>query len=77
MARAGAARVWVVGATWWRRLVDWAGAAFVVGLLLFCGSVYALALGGVHVAMVAPMGGTLLMVGWALLGLSAVLARRD
>jgi len=61
----------------WRRLVDWAGAAFVVGLLLFCGSVYALALGGVHVAMDAPIGGTLLMVGWALLGLSAVVARRD
>jgi uncharacterized membrane protein YgdD (TMEM256/DUF423 family) len=59
------------------RLVDWAGAAFVVGLLLFCGSVYALALGGVHVAMVAPVGGTLLMVGWALLGLSAVLAQRN
>ena len=57
--------------------MDWAGAAFVVGMLLFCGAVYALALGGVHVAMVAPIGGTLLMVGWALLGLSAVVARRD
>jgi len=74
VARAGAARLWVVGATW---VAAVAGAAFVVGLLLFCGSVYALALGGVHVAMVAPIGGTLLMVGWALLGLSAVVARRD
>jgi uncharacterized membrane protein YgdD (TMEM256/DUF423 family) len=27
--------------------------------------------------MAAPIGGTLLMVGWALLGLSAVVARRD
>ncbi len=59
------------------RLVDGAGAAFVVGLLLFCGSVYTLALGGVHVAMVAPVGGTLLMVGWALLGLSALSAPRN
>jgi uncharacterized membrane protein YgdD (TMEM256/DUF423 family) len=29
------------------------------------------------VAMVAPLGGTLLMLGWALLGLSAVLAQRN
>ena len=50
------------------RLVDWAGAAFAVGLLLFCGAVYALALGGVHVAMVAPVGGTLLMVGVGVAG---------
>jgi uncharacterized membrane protein YgdD (TMEM256/DUF423 family) len=54
------------------RLVDWAGAAFAAGLVLFCGAVYALALGGVHMAMLAPVGGTLLMLGWALLGISAL-----
>ena len=54
------------------RLVDWAGAAFVLGILLFCGAVYALALTGLRLPMVAPLGGTLLMVGWALLGLSAL-----
>ncbi len=47
-----------------------------MGLVLFCGAVYALALGGVRLGMVAPVGGTLLMVGWALLGLSAVIATR-
>jgi uncharacterized membrane protein YgdD (TMEM256/DUF423 family) len=57
------------------RLVDWAGAAFVAGMVLFCGAIYALALGGVHLAMLAPIGGTLLMLGWALLAISALRAR--
>ena len=52
-----------------------AGAAFALGTVLFCGAVYALALGGVHAGMLAPVGGTLLMVGWALLGVSALTAR--
>lgn len=57
------------------RLVDWAGAAFALGLLLFCGGVYALALAGLHLAMLAPIGGTLLMLGWALLGVSTLRRR--
>ncbi len=60
---------------WARRggaLANWAGAAFALGLVLFCGSVYGLALGGVRLGLLAPIGGTILMVGWALLGLSAV-----
>ena len=63
---------------WARRggaLTDWAGAAFTLGLLVFCGTVYALALGGVPVGAVAPVGGVLLMLGWLLLGLSALRAR--
>jgi uncharacterized membrane protein YgdD (TMEM256/DUF423 family) len=58
------------------RLADAAGAAFAVGLVLFCGAVYAPGLGGVRLGMMAPAGGTLLMVGWGLLGLSAVAATR-
>jgi uncharacterized membrane protein YgdD (TMEM256/DUF423 family) len=58
-------------------LVDWAGVAFVVGLLLFCGAVYALAIFGVRVAMIAPIGGLLLMLGWLLLFVSAVVAPRN
>ena len=57
-------------------LADAAGVAFLAGLLLFCGSVYALAITGAPVGMLAPVGGTLLMVGWALLALSAVRPRR-
>lgn len=58
------------------RLVDLAGAAFVIGLMLFCGAVYALALYGMRLAMVAPVGGMLLMLGWLLLLVSAVVAPR-
>ena len=52
-----------------------AGAAFASGTLLFCGTVYAGALGGLHLGMLAPVGGSLLMLGWALLGLSALRRR--
>src|SRR6478736_10366462 len=58
------------------RLADWAGAAFALGIALFCGGVYALALFDVRLAMVAPVGGTLLMLGWLLLGVSAMAAGR-
>jgi uncharacterized membrane protein YgdD (TMEM256/DUF423 family) len=51
-----------------------AGAAFAVGALLFCGSVYAGELAGVRIGPTAPAGGILLMVGWLLLALSAVRA---
>ncbi len=57
------------------RLADLAGAAFVAGLVLFCGAVDALALGGVRLPLVAPIGGMLLMLGWALLAASALRAR--
>ncbi|MDE2199386.1 MAG: DUF423 domain-containing protein [Rhodospirillales bacterium] len=57
------------------RLADLAGAAFSLGTLLFCGAVYALALGGLRLPAIAPTGGVLLMIGWALLALSAWRAR--
>ncbi len=58
------------------RLADLAGAAFVLGILAFCGAVYALAFAGIHAGPLAPLGGTLLMLGWALLGLSALRAQK-
>jgi uncharacterized membrane protein YgdD (TMEM256/DUF423 family) len=57
------------------RLTDCAGAAFAVGLVLFCGAIYALVLAGMRLPMVAPIGGSLLMLGWALLAASALRAR--
>ncbi len=54
------------------RLADCAGAAFAIGLVLFCGGVYALGIFDLHTASAAPFGGTLLMAGWLLLGLSAL-----
>lgn len=59
------------------RLVDAAAAAFALGILLFCGAVYALALAQLRLAMLAPIGGTLLILGWILFGLSAFRARRN
>jgi uncharacterized membrane protein YgdD (TMEM256/DUF423 family) len=44
-------------------------------LVLFCGSVYALALADVRVGLVAPAGGFILMLGWLLLAASAVWGR--
>jgi uncharacterized membrane protein YgdD (TMEM256/DUF423 family) len=48
-----------------------AAGCFALGLLLFCGAVYALALGGLHLPMVAPTGGFILMAGWVLLAAAA------
>ena len=57
------------------RLAHLAGAAFALGVLMFCGGVYSLALAGTRLASVAPVGGSLLMLGWILLGLSALRRR--
>jgi uncharacterized membrane protein YgdD (TMEM256/DUF423 family) len=57
------------------RLAHLAGAAFVLGLLAFCGALYALAFGDLHAGMLAPTGGVLLMLGWLLLGASAIRPR--
>ncbi len=52
-----------------------AGAAFAVGMLLFCGAVYSLALAAVSWGILAPTGGILLMIGWLLLAASALRRR--
>lgn len=57
-----------------QRLAHGAAAAFLAGMILFCGAVWAGALTGQSVGPIAPMGGVLLMIGWALLALTA--ARR-
>ncbi len=54
-----------------------AGLAFVLGLIAFCGTIYAgaiPALAAFHVAPLAPIGGTMLMLGWLLLLISALRA---
>ena len=52
------------------RLPHLAGAAFALGLLLFCGGVLA-AVAGVRLGPVAPIGGSLLIGGWLILLLAA------
>ncbi len=56
-------------------LANAAGLAFAIGTVLFCGAVYTLGLAGVSWGILAPTGGTLLMIGWLLLGASALRAR--
>jgi uncharacterized membrane protein YgdD (TMEM256/DUF423 family) len=55
------------------RAIATAGAAFASGIVLFSGSLYALALSGARwLGAVTPVGGLLLIVGWAALAGSAV-----
>jgi uncharacterized membrane protein YgdD (TMEM256/DUF423 family) len=50
-----------------------AGWAFVIGILIFCGTVYALAFGSPRwFGAITPIGGLALIVGWGLLMFAAV-----
>jgi uncharacterized membrane protein YgdD (TMEM256/DUF423 family) len=55
-------------------LANLAGGAFLLGMLLFCGSIYLADLAGIHLGPTAPAGGLLLMAGWLLLAASAIFA---
>jgi len=62
-------------AMWARRglwLVRLAGVAFVVGMVLFCGSISETYIHGTKLTQFAPAGGMVLMGGWLLLALSAL-----
>ncbi|HEY0947242.1 MAG TPA: DUF423 domain-containing protein [Opitutaceae bacterium] len=51
----------------------WAAGAWAVGVVLFSGSLYALALGGPRwLGPVTPLGGTAFLVGWGLVAYGAV-----
>ncbi len=52
-----------------------AGTLFVMGVLLFCGAVWVPLLGGPALGMVAPVGGTMLILGWVMLGVAGLSAR--
>jgi len=50
-----------------------AAAGFTVGMLLFCGSLYALALGAPRMlGVVTPLGGASFIIGWIALGAAAL-----
>ena len=54
------------------RTLSWAGGFLALGILLFSGSLYALALTRLRpFGMVTPFGGLALLVGWALFGFQA------
>jgi len=57
-------------ATQWRSLrhAHWIAWMFSAGVVLFCGSLYALALGAPHVVgVITPIGGAAFIAGWLLL----------
>ncbi|WGK61817.1 DUF423 domain-containing protein [Halopseudomonas sp. SMJS2] len=45
------------------------GALFVVGILLFSGSLYLMALGGLRLGIVTPVGGVCFLAAWVCFGL--------
>ena len=54
-------------------LIQTAGWCFVAGIVLFSGSLYALALSGVTIlGAVTPIGGLAFLVGWACLAFAAI-----
>jgi uncharacterized membrane protein YgdD (TMEM256/DUF423 family) len=54
-----------------------AAALFVLGIALFCGSIYAMTFGAPRwLGMVAPVGGTSFMLGWAAVAVHAMRAGR-
>jgi uncharacterized membrane protein YgdD (TMEM256/DUF423 family) len=62
-------------ARWGGVAVRLAGIAFIAGTLLFCGAVLLRALGDIALGPVAPLGGSLLILGWLAL-LAAAATRR-
>lgn len=65
------AAAWAV-TRWPGPLVQWAGWLFVIGTVLFSGSLYALALSGTEwLGAITPFGGVAFLAGWLCLALSA------
>ncbi|MFC5402190.1 DUF423 domain-containing protein [Cohnella soli] len=56
-----------------RRLGEWAGKLLTVGIVLFSGSLYALATSGVKVlGAITPLGGIAFIAGWICVAVAAV-----
>ena len=56
-------------------LLNWSGGLFLLGMLLFSGSLYILSVSGVKLlGMVTPIGGLFLIAGWICLAVYAVRA---
>ena len=54
------------------RFSHWSGYAFLIGVVIFSGSLYTICFTGIRAfGAVAPIGGTLMIVGWVLLLLAA------
>ena len=59
-----------VASRWDQAVFMWAGYAFIVGILLFSGSLYILSLTGIRwLGAITPLGGLSFLIGWALLAI--------
>jgi uncharacterized membrane protein YgdD (TMEM256/DUF423 family) len=57
---------------WPGPVIQWSGWLFIIGTVLFSGSLYALALSGARwLGAITPLGGLAFMAGWLCLALSA------
>ncbi|MFB4213616.1 DUF423 domain-containing protein [Shouchella sp. JSM 1781072] len=55
------------------QMVNGAGWAFLIGIVLFSGSLYVMALTGItKLGAITPIGGLAFIVGWVLLGIAAM-----
>lgn len=55
------------------RIVNWIGWLFIVGILLFSGSLYLMAFTGVRMlGAITPLGGVAFIAGWLLLAVAAL-----
>ncbi len=66
----------------WRRVHSltgqhWVLALWALGTSAFSGSLYLMALAGLNLGIITPIGGLLLMAGWLALGAVVVLAKRQ
>ncbi len=60
------------------RLSPWIGWLFLAGIILFSGSLYALALTGIRtLGIITPIGGVSFLSGWLLIGICACKMRAD
>ncbi len=55
------------------RLIRWTGGLMIAGIVIFSGSLYALAISGVRLlGAITPVGGFCFLVAWLLLGIAAL-----
>ena len=67
---------WVLQ-SWPSRMAFAAGVCFTLGIVLFCGSLYALALlGEALFGVITPLGGIAFLVGWTLLAVAILNSRK-
>ena len=68
--------VGILSMHWQSRILTVSAIFFTIGILLFSGSLYILALTGIGIfGAIAPVGGVCLMAGWASLIIAALISR--